>query len=153
MKHIHAIWGAAAVLALALGISAMAHDHGGTAIPAVERTPSPEGAAVYFINLADGDEVESPVLIQFGLRGMGIAPAGVEWEDTGHHHLLVNADLPPFDQFIPTDDNHLHFGNGQTETTLDLEPGTYRLRLLFADWLHLPHDPPVYSDEITITVK
>jgi hypothetical protein len=124
-------------------------------------TPSPEGAAVYFVNLADGQEVTSPVTVIFGLRGMGIAPAEVAAENSGHHHLLVNR--PPlgegefgaeeFTLAIPNDDTHRHFGKGQTEVTLDLPPGQHTLQLVLGDAGHVPHDPPVVSDRITITVK
>lgn len=117
------------------------------------RQPSPEGATVYFISPSDGDVVSSPVAVKFGLTGMGIAPAGVEWENTGHHHLIVNADLPSLTDFVPTDDNHRHFGGGQTEASLELEPGQHTLQLLFADQDHLPHNPAVYSEKITITVE
>jgi len=117
------------------------------------RQPSPENASVYFISPANGDVVSSPVKIQFGLSGMGIAPAGVEWENTGHHHLIINADLPSLTDFIPNDETHRHFGGGQTEASVELEPGEHTLQLLFADQDHLPHNPAVYSDKITITVE
>lgn len=117
------------------------------------RIPSEEGAKVYIISPKDGDTVTSPVLVQFGLSGMGIAPAGVEWEKTGHHHLIIDAELPSFDDYIPTDENHKHFGGGQTEALIDLETGTHSLQLLFADQFHLPHDPAVFSEKITITVE
>ena len=88
----------------------------------------------------------------FGLLGMGVAPAGFEKANTGHHHLLVDSELPPFDQPIPNDFNHLHFGAGQTEAKITLPLGPHKLRLLFADSAHVPHDPPVYSDVINVTV-
>lgn len=95
-----------------------------------------------------------PVEIVFGLTGMEIAPAGVDSLNTGHHHLLVNAsELPPMHLPIPADSVHLHFGLGQTHTTLDLSPGTYTLQLLLGDYLHIPHDPPVYSDRLTLFVE
>lgn len=119
----------------------------------VERTPSPEGASVYIISPADGATVQSPVLVQFGLSGMGVAPAGVEWENTGHHHLIVDADTPAFDQYLPADEHHIHFGGGQTEVSLELEPGEHSLQLVLADDSHLPHEPPVVSTKITITVE
>ena len=124
-------------------------------------TPSPDGAEVYFVNLEDGQTVSSPVTVVFGLRGMGVAPAGVEKENTGHHHLLVNR--PPLGQgpfgaeefmlAYPSDDNHRHFGGGQTQLTLDLQPGQHTLQLALGDAGHVPHDPPVVSDVITITVE
>jgi hypothetical protein len=117
------------------------------------RTPAPEGAQAYIISPADGETVTSPVVVRFGLSGAGVAPAGVDAPNTGHHHLLINAPLPPLDAPIPNDENHRHFGAGQTETTLELEPGTYTLQLILGDYLHIPHDPPVTSDPITITVE
>lgn len=118
------------------------------------RTPSPEGAMVYIISPQDGATVSGDVTVRFGLKGMGIAPAGIDFPDTGHYHLFVNVEaLPPLDQPIPSDDHHLHFGKGQTETTLHLEPGTYTLQLVLGDKNHVPHDPPVISEKITITVK
>jgi hypothetical protein len=124
--------------------------------PAVaqERTPAPEGAAVAILMPADGATVTSPFTIYFGLSGMGVAPAGVEWDNTGHHHLLVDVDeLPPMDQPLPFDDHHRHFGGGQTQATLELPPGEHTLQLLLADWQHLPFDPPILSEKITITVE
>ncbi len=118
------------------------------------RTPSPEGAMVYLIAPQDGAAVSGAVTVTFGLKGMGVAPAGIDFPDTGHHHLLVNVDeLPPPNLPIPSDDHHLHFGKGQTETTLQLEPGTYTLQLILGDKNHAPHDPPVVSEKVTITVK
>ena len=110
-------------------------------------------AKLYFIDLADGDTVDSPMTVRFGLSGMGVAPAGTEKEGTGHHHLIVNTDLPSLDEPIPSDENHLHFGAGQTETKLDLPRGPHTLQLLLGDHNHIPHDPPVTSEKITITVK
>ena len=117
------------------------------------RTPSPEGASVYIISPADGAVVQSPVLVQFGLSGMGVAPAGVEWENTGHHHLIVDAETPTFDDYLPADEHHIHFGGGQTEVSLELAPGEHTLQLVLADDSHLPHDPPVVSETITVTVE
>ena len=95
----------------------------------------------------------SPVTVRFGLRGMGIAPAGIEMANTGHHHLLIDTGPPPFNQPIPADANHVHFGKGQTEAVVTLAPGRHTLQLLLADHRHIPHDPPVMSKPITITVK
>lgn len=120
---------------------------------AMTRTPAPAGAEVYFISPADGATVSSPVTVRFGLDNMGVAPAGISKENTGHHHLLINAGMLPPDQPIPNDANHRHFGGGQTQTTLDLEPGTYTLQLILGDHNHIPHHPPVVSDKITITVE
>jgi len=123
--------------------------------PVAAQTPSPAGAKVYFINLKDGDTVSSPFLVQFGLSGMGVAPAGVEKPNTGHHHLLVDAAALTEEQMkepIPADDNHRHFGGGQTETMLTLPEGKHTLQLVLGDWSHIPHVPPVMSESITITV-
>jgi hypothetical protein len=120
---------------------------------ALARTPAPEGAEVYFISPRDGAVVSSPVLVQFGLKNMGVAPAGTQAEGTGHHHLIVDAELPPLDQPIPTDDHHRHFGKGQTEALIELPPGKHTLQLLLGDFAHVPHDPPVASERITITVE
>ena len=120
---------------------------------AIERTPSPEGARIYFIGIADGDEVSSPVVVRFGLSGMGVAPAGMEKEKTGHHHLLIDSELTDYSLPIPADDTHRHFGGGQTEVSIDLSPGDHTLQLVLADHRHVPHEPPVVSERIKITVK
>ena len=118
------------------------------------RTPSPEGAEVYFITPVDGDTVTSPLTVKFGLKGMGVAPAGVEKSNTGHHHLLIDLKSPPaLDKPLPADANHRHFGGGQTEVTIELSPGKHTLQLIMGDKAHIPHDPPVMSEKITITVK
>lgn len=117
-------------------------------------TPAPDGASVYFVTPLDGQTVSTPVTVRYGLEGMGVAPAGVEQEGTGHHHLLVDVDeLPAMDEPIPADEQHIHFGGGQTQTTLELEPGEHTLQLLVGDHLHVPHEPPVMSEKITITVE
>src|SRR6202041_3771012 len=122
--------------------------------PAAAQTPSPAGAKVYFINLKDGAEVTSPFLVQFGLSGMGVAPAGVEKPNTGHHHLLIDTTLTPEQakEPIPADDRHLHFGGGQTETMLTLSPGRHTLQLVLGDWSHVPFNPPIVSPVITVDV-
>lgn len=125
----------------------------GVAFASVTRTPSPKGAEVYFIAPQDGATVSSPVTVKFGLKGMGIAPAGITFDNTGHHHLIIDADLPPLDAPVPTDAQHVHFGKGQSETTLELAPGKHTLQLLLGDFGHVPHDPAVVSKKITITVK
>ena len=121
---------------------------------ALDRTKSPAGASAYIISPADGAAVKSPVKVQFGLKGMGIAPAGIAFENSGHHHLLIDTD-PPSDlsQPLATSDNVVHFGKGQTETVIELPPGTHTLQLLMGDADHVPHDPPVMSKKITIEVK
>jgi len=121
---------------------------------AFARTSSPEGAEVYFISPGNGDTVTSPVTVRFGLKGMGVAPAGVYRSNTGHHHLLIDLESPPaLEQPLPADANHQHFGGGQTEVTIDLSPGKHTLQLIMGDNTHIPHDPPVMSEKITITVK
>jgi hypothetical protein len=115
-------------------------------------TPSPPGAAVYFIDLKDGATIGPQTTVHFGLRGMGIAPAGLDKPNSRHHHLLVDIDLPPLDQPIPNDFNHLHFGAGQTEVDLTLSPGPHTLQLLLGDKNHIPHSPPVMSERIHVTV-
>lgn len=123
------------------------------AAPTLPRTPAPAGATVYFLSPSNGATVTSPATVRFGLRGMGVAPAGVTAANTGHHHLLVDVDtLPPDNQPLPNDANHRHFGLGQTETELTLAPGQHTLQLVVGDHLHIPHDPPVRSEKITITV-
>lgn len=126
-----------------------------TAAAALPRTPSPPGAEVYIISPKDGARVKSPVLVQFGLKDkMGVAPAGVKFDNSGHHHLLIDTDAPAnMGAPLPATDNIRHFGKGQTETSLTLSPGTHTLQLLLADQSHIPHDPPVISKKITITVE
>jgi hypothetical protein len=124
-----------------------------TAPAALPRTASPEGARVYFVSPTDGDTVSNPVRIEFGIEGMSVVPAGDMTEHSGHHHLIVDADLPDPGMPIPADDNHIHFGDGSTATELTLAPGEHTLQLILGDHLHIPHDPPVTSEPITITVK
>lgn len=120
--------------------------------PSSGRHTSPPGARVYIVSPADGDYVPKTFTIRFGLVNMGLAPAGVEKANFGHHHLLIDAPLPALDQPIPNDENHLHFGAGQTEATITLTPGRHTLQLLLGDAQHVPHDPPVYSQPITVFV-
>lgn len=120
---------------------------------AMPRTVSPEGASVFFITPADGDTVSNPVEIEFGIEGMVVVAAGVNDAHSGHHHLLVDTDAPDMGLPIPADANHIHFGDASTSTELTLEPGQHTLRLLLGDHLHIPHNPPIISAPITITVK
>ena len=123
------------------------------AADALPRTEAPAAAEVYIQSPADGAELSSPVLIRFGLRGMGVAPAGITAADTGHHHLLIDVDeLPPDNLPLPSTDQIRHFGGGQTETEVELPPGPHTLQLVLGDALHIPHQPPVRSPKITITV-
>lgn len=123
------------------------------AVAQIKRTPSPAGAELYIIAPKDGETVTSPVTVKFGLKGMGIAPAGIAFDGAGHHHLIIDKPAPSLDVPIPADANHVHFGKGQTETTLELKPGKHTLQLVLGDQLHIPHDPAVMSKVITITVK
>jgi len=124
-----------------------------TATYADDRMASPADAQAYIISPKDGAKVSSPVTVQFGLKGMGIAPAGVKIENTGHHHLLIDTDAPTdATQPLPASDKVVHFGKGQTETSLKLTPGKHTLQLLLGDSTHVPHNPPVLSKKITITV-
>ena len=134
-----------AVLAIALSCTAA---FAGT-------TPAPPNAVLYIGWPTNGQVLPAgkPFRVWFGLRYMGVAPKDVAFPNTGHHHLLIDTDLPPFDQEIPSDRNHRHFGAGETETTLELPPGKHTLQLIMGDDKHVPHNPPVYSKKITITVK
>ena len=117
-------------------------------------TPSPPGAKVYIISPKDGETVTDLVKVQFGLLGMGVAPAGIDADLTGHHHLVVDRDTPPLDDYLPTGNPQvIHFGKGQTETELVLEPGEHTLQLVLGDKDHKPHVPPVVSDIVKFTVK
>ena len=121
---------------------------------AQDRTPAAAGAEVYFISPHNGETVRGPFTVRFGLKGMGVAPAGVKVDNTGHHHLLVDTDLGELkpDAPLPATDKVLHFGKGQTETVLTLQPGKHTLQLVFADYAHMSFAPPVVSQKITITV-
>ena len=120
---------------------------------ATPRTPAPHDAYVYIGWPLDGATVGTKFKVWFGTRNFGIAPAGVSTKNTGHHHLLIDVPVPPLDQPIPNDHNHLHFGLGQTETVVELPPGKHTLQLLMGDENHVPHDPPVMSKRITIYVR
>jgi hypothetical protein len=137
-------------LLLALGICLIA-----TLGIAQERTAPAANAQVYIIAPANGATLPSPVTVRFGLKGMGIAPAGVKFDNTGHHHLLIDTDVSELklDAPLPATDKIVHFGKGQTETSLTLTPGKHTLQLVFADYLHQSYDPPLHSKKITITVK
>jgi hypothetical protein len=116
-------------------------------------TPAPKDAYAYIGWPNNGEVVSSRFKVWFGLRGAGVAPTGIDKPNTGHHHLLVDTDLPPMDEPIPSNRNFLHFGAGQTETYLELPPGRHTLQLLLGDKDHIPQDPPVMSKKITITVR
>src|ERR1700692_4140292 len=138
-------------LLLALGATLLI-----TALAAAQERSAPApNAEVYIISPRDGATVHGPVTVKFGLKGMGVAPAGVKFDNTGHHHLLVDTDVSErkLDAPLPATDKILHFGKGQTETTVTLPPGKHTLELVFADYLHIPFDPPLHSKKISITVE
>jgi hypothetical protein len=136
-------------------ISALALAAFATVALAQDRSAAPSGAEVYIISPKNGEKVHGPVTVRFGLKGMGIAPAGIKFDNTGHHHLLIDTDVADvkLDAPLPATDKIVHFGKGQTETTLTLAPGKHTLELLLADYLHLSFDPPLHSQKITITVE
>jgi hypothetical protein len=138
------VLGSAVMAAAALGFSTVQAE-----------TPSPPGATVSIINLKDGDTVTSPFKVQFGLTGMGVAPVGVQQDKTGHHHLIIDTTLTADELKAPVaaDAKHVHFGGGQTEAMVTLPPGPHTLQLVLGDWTHIPHNPPVMSPVIKITVK
>lgn len=138
----------ASMLALSMAVSpfVLADGHGHA-----KQTASPEGASVYIISPKDGDTVETTFKVKFGLSGMGVAPAGTEKTNTGHHHLLIDGKVPDMNQ--PLGANVKHFGGGQTESEVTLEPGQHSLQLILGDHMHVPHNPPVMSDVVTVTVK
>ena len=119
---------------------------------AIELTPSPTNASVYFITPNNEESLNSKVTVRFGLKNFGVAPAGIQIQNTGHHHLIIDAELPPFNMPIPADKNHVHFGKGQTEVELELSKGEHTLQLLLGDYRHIPHDPPIYSKRIKIFI-
>jgi hypothetical protein len=120
---------------------------------ALSRSASAEDARVFFISPADGDTVNSPIRVVFGTEGMAVVPAGNDTPHSGHHHLLIDTELPELGLPIPKDEHHVHFGDGSTETEIMLEPGEHTLQLLLGDHLHIPHDPPLNSGRIKVTVK
>lgn len=132
-----------------------------TANAQMPRQEAPDNAQLYFVSPAHGEIVTSPVRVKFGLQNMGVAPATAfqdaatlkQFPNTGHHHIIIDAPLPALDMPIPADANHVHFGTGATETTLTLAPGEHTLQLILGGALHIPHNPAVISQQITITVE
>ena len=121
---------------------------------AVALSSAPESAAAYIISPSNGETVSSPFIVQFGLSGMGIAPAGIDRPNTGHHHLLIDVDeLPSLTEPLQGSEQVLHYGAGQTETELSLTPGAHTLQLVLGNYSHIPHDKPVISEKITVTVE
>lgn len=146
MKSFAALFVAAiAITTSVAGCSEQSSDSG--------RTPSAPGAKVFFIEPTDGATLKSPVKVKFGIEGMAVAPAGTDKPHSGHHHLLIDASLEDYSAPIPADENHMHFGKGQTETEVTLAPGKHTLQLILGDMNHVPHDPAVESEVITITVE
>ncbi|MEX0606349.1 MAG: DUF4399 domain-containing protein [Marinobacter sp.] len=127
---------------------------GATETTSTERSSAPSDAEITIMSPEDGASVGSPVTVKFGLEGMEVAEAGSDQENSGHHHLLVDLDeLPPMDSPLPSTEQIIHFGGGQTSTELELEPGKHTLQLLLGDSIHVPHEPPIMSEKITITVE
>lgn len=148
-----------ATLTCALALSACGNPPESPAVSSAETPAASAGtndtttARVYIISPTDGAVVSSPLTVSFGIEGYAVAPAGTYEANTGHHHLLIDTGIPPLDQPIPADERHVHFGKGQTETTLELGPGQHTLQLLLGDGNHVPHQPPLTSDIITVTVS
>ena len=124
-----------------------------TSPPTLQRTAAAADARVFFITPGDGAVLTSPVAVEFGMEAMDVVPAGDMAANSGHHHILIDTDLPDLNLPIPKDERHVHFGDGTSATELELPAGEHTLQLLFADYLHIPHEPPVYSERITITVE
>tara|TARA_B100000029_G_scaffold516778_1_gene634069 strand:- start:3004 stop:3417 length:414 start_codon:yes stop_codon:yes gene_type:complete len=114
---------------------------------------SDEHPELYFVNIQDGQHFNNPIKIIFGLKNYGVAPAGIKVDFAGHHHLLIDKDLEDYAQPIPADNNHIHFGKGQTETTIVLSPGSHTLQLIMGNYVHIPHNPVIQSEKITVIVK
>jgi hypothetical protein len=125
----------------------------GVAPAHADRLSAPPGAKVYIIWPLNGQVVSGGFWLRMGLSNMGVAPAGVDRPNTGHHHLIIDAPLPPVDEPIPSDANHLHFGAGQTEARIELPPGRHTLQLLLGDKDHMSFDPPIVSTQITLTAR
>ncbi|MDP3294104.1 MAG: DUF4399 domain-containing protein [Nevskia sp.] len=123
------------------------------AAPALTSSPAPEGAKVSFAELKDGAVVASPLLVKFAVEGIALAPAGAVEPASGHHHLVIDAELPPADAPIPADTNYLHFGKAQTEASIELTPGPHTLQLVYGNGLHVPFNPPLASEKITVNVR
>jgi len=150
-----AAWLQAGMARAADASAPVAHADHASSGPASGPTPAPKNAYLYigYPNNNQTLPAGKPIKVWFGLRNMGVAPKDVKYPNTGHHHLLIDVDLPPLDKEIPNDRNHLHFGAGETETTIDLPPGKHTLQLLMGDEKHIPTNPPIYSKKITIYVK
>ena len=139
-------------IALAAG-SAFAQDDKKTDPTPEPKMTSPKGAKVYIISPKDGKTVKKKFVVRFGLKGMGVAPAGIKFPNTGHHHLVIDGEKYDPELPLPMSDKLKHFGGGQTEAAIELPPGKHTLQLVLGDHLHRPHDPPVVSEVITVTVE
>lgn len=154
-------WKALSALACAISLAACSNNSdtnmpaGDPAAPsaAAKQSADAMAASVFIVSPSDGDVVSSPLTVTFGIKGYSVAPAGTYEANTGHHHLLIDTGLPPLGQPVPADAQHVHFGKGQTQTTLELAPGKHTLQLLLGDGNHVPHQPPLTSDIITVTVS
>lgn len=141
-----------AFLALALLMAPFLHAAEDAGAKLISKAPA--DARVYIIAPKDGEKVGRTFVVKFGLSGMGVAPAGVNMENTGHHHLLIDVDeLPDMTKPLPAGENIIHFGGGQTETEITLPPGKHTLQLVMGNYLHIPHNPPVISEKITVIVE
>ena len=124
-----------------------------SAPPGMQRSPAPPGATVFIIAPSDGATVSSPVSVKFGISGINVAPAGQHAPNSGHHHLLIDTELQDPEAPVPADPQHVHYGKGQTEASIELEPGQHTLQLVLGDGNHVPHQPPILSKVVTITVE
>ena len=121
--------------------------------PKIQKKQAPSNAKVFFLKPTAGESISGPVDVEFGVDNIEIVPSGQDTPLSGHHHIIINADLPNMDLPIPANENYVHFGDGSSKTTLTLEKGEHTLQLILGDYLHIPHEPPIYSDKITIFVK
>lgn len=121
--------------------------------PKIQKKLAPSNAKVFFLKPSASETISGPVKVEFGVDNIEIVPSGQDTPLSGHHHIIINADLPNMDLPIPADENYVHFGDGSSKTTLNLEKGEHTLQLILGDYLHIPHDPPIYSEKITIIVE
>ena len=151
--------GALTLLALILGVAstAVAQQVVQKTAPStgLDRAAAPDEVTLAFANLKDGDEVSKSFRVKFVITGMRVKPAGEDVPNSGHHHLLIDVDeddMPDLGLPLPKNESVYHFGKGEKSAVITMPPGEHTLQLLFADYRHVPHDPPVMSEKITITV-
>ena len=120
--------------------------------PTIERKAAPEDATVFFIKPRANERFSGPIEVEFGVSNIEIVPSGQDQQGSGHHHIIIDAELPDMNLPITADKNYVHFGDGSSKTTLNLEPGEHTLQLLLGDYLHIPHEPPIMSEKITVFV-